>query len=45
MKETNPAAMRRLIGGSLYNQPGIKHALRSLGTPLFALWALRATDR
>ncbi len=28
------------IGGSFYNPPGIKHAMRSLETPLFAFWAL-----
>ncbi|MBB4571719.1 dimethylsulfoniopropionate lyase [Rhizobium leucaenae] len=30
------------IGGSFYNVPQIKHAMRSLDTPLFAFWALRA---
>lgn len=30
------------IGGSFYNRPGIKHAMRSLETPLLAFWALRA---
>lgn len=30
------------IGGSFYNRPGIRHAMRSLETPLFAFWALRA---
>ncbi|WP_454818181.1 dimethylsulfoniopropionate lyase [Labrys neptuniae] len=30
------------IGGSFYNRPGIRHAMRSLATPLFAFWALRA---
>jgi hypothetical protein len=30
------------IGGSFYNPPGIKHAMRSVDTPLFAFWALRA---
>lgn len=30
------------IGGPFYNLPGIKHAMRSVGTPLFALWALLA---
>ncbi|MEO9338462.1 dimethylsulfoniopropionate lyase [Mesorhizobium sp. SB112] len=30
------------IGGSFYNLPGIKHAMRSLDTPLFAFWLLRA---
>ena len=30
------------IGGSFYNQPGIKHAMRSGDKPLFALWALLA---
>lgn len=29
------------VGGSFYNPPGIKHAMRSLNTPLFAFWALR----
>jgi hypothetical protein len=28
------------IGGSFYNVPGIKHAMRSVNTPLFAFWAL-----
>ncbi|MFB8342268.1 dimethylsulfoniopropionate lyase [Brucella cytisi] len=28
------------IGGSFYNVPGIKHAMRSLDMPLFAFWAL-----
>ena len=28
------------VGGSFYNPPGIRHAMRSGGTPLFALWAL-----
>jgi hypothetical protein len=31
------------MGGTLYNQPGIKHAMRSLGTPLFAFWSLRVS--
>ena len=30
------------IGGSLYNEPGITHAMRSSDKPLFAFWALRA---
>lgn len=30
------------IGGSLYNIPNITHAMRSIDTPLLALWALRA---
>ncbi|WHO75323.1 dimethylsulfoniopropionate lyase [Rhizobium sp. BT03] len=30
------------IGGSFYNVPGIKHAMRSVDTPLFAFWALLA---
>ncbi|PRH89515.1 transcriptional regulator [Labrys okinawensis] len=30
------------VGGSFYNKPGIRHAMRSLETPLFAFWALRA---
>ncbi|MBY5835200.1 dimethylsulfoniopropionate lyase (plasmid) [Rhizobium leguminosarum] len=30
------------IGGSFYNVPDIKHAMRSLDTPLFAFWALLA---
>lgn len=28
------------IGGSFYNEPDIRHAMRSAGTPLFAFWAL-----
>ena len=28
------------IGGSFYNSPGIKHAMRSGKNPLFAFWAL-----
>lgn len=28
------------IGGSFYNPPGIRHAMRSAERPLFALWAL-----
>ena len=30
------------VGGSFYNPPGIRHAMRSGETPLFALWALLA---
>ncbi|MBX5239185.1 dimethylsulfoniopropionate lyase [Rhizobium sp. NLR22b] len=30
------------IGGSFYNIPRIKHAMRSAETPLFAFWALLA---
>jgi hypothetical protein len=30
------------IGGSLYNEPGITHAMRSSTVPLFAFWVLRA---
>ncbi|MGZ9719559.1 dimethylsulfoniopropionate lyase [Rhizobium miluonense] len=30
------------VGGSFYNPPGIKHAMRSVDTPLFAFWALLA---
>lgn len=29
------------IGGTFYNRPGIIHAMRALGSPLFAFWALR----
>lgn len=29
------------IGGTFYNRPGILHAMRALGSPLFAFWALR----
>jgi hypothetical protein len=29
------------IGGSFYNRPLIKHAMRSLASPLFAFWLLR----
>jgi len=28
------------IGGTLYNRPDVRHAMRSLERPLFALWAL-----
>ncbi|MFC3074356.1 dimethylsulfoniopropionate lyase [Shinella pollutisoli] len=28
------------VGGSFYNPPGIRHAMRSTDRPLFALWAL-----
>jgi mannose-6-phosphate isomerase-like protein (cupin superfamily) len=28
------------VGGTLYNQPDIRHAMRSHSRPLFALWAL-----
>ncbi|PDT38821.1 MULTISPECIES: dimethylsulfoniopropionate lyase [Sinorhizobium] len=30
------------VGGSFYNQPGTRHAMRSVGTPLFAFWVLLA---
>ncbi|MBY5407481.1 transcriptional regulator [Rhizobium leguminosarum] len=30
------------IGGSFYNIPGIRHAMRSLDAPLFAFWVLLA---
>jgi len=30
------------VGGSFYNEPGITHAMRSLGDPLLAFWALWA---
>lgn len=30
------------IGGSFYNLPNIRHAMRSVDTPLFAFWALLA---
>jgi len=30
------------IGGSFYNVPGIKHAMRSVNTPFLAFWALLA---
>lgn len=30
------------VGGSFYNVPEIRHAMRSLDTPLFAFWALLA---
>ena len=32
------------VGGSFYNEPGIKHAMRSSNTPLLAFWALRADE-
>ena len=28
------------VGGSFYNPPGIKHAMRSVDTPLLAFWVL-----
>ena|SRR5690348_1764894 len=28
------------VGGTLYNQPDIRHAMRSHARPLFAIWAL-----
>ncbi|WFU47569.1 dimethylsulfoniopropionate lyase [Sinorhizobium terangae] len=28
------------VGGSFYNEPGIRHAMRSVDAPLFAFWAL-----
>jgi hypothetical protein len=31
------------IGGSVYNRPRIKHAMRSLAGPLFAFWVLQAS--
>ena len=31
------------ISGSFYNPPRIKHAMRSLESPLFAFWVLRLT--
>ncbi|ASY71409.1 dimethylsulfoniopropionate lyase [Sinorhizobium fredii] len=30
------------IGGSFYNEPKIRHAMRSAGTPLLAFWVLLA---
>ncbi|APG83539.1 transcriptional regulator [Sinorhizobium americanum CCGM7] len=30
------------IGGSFYNKPAIRHAMRSVDTPLFAFWLLLA---
>jgi hypothetical protein len=30
------------VGGTLYNSPGIEHAMRSGSTPLFAMWILQA---
>ena len=32
------------LGGSFYNPPGIKHAMRSGNRPLFAFWALRLDE-
>jgi hypothetical protein len=32
------------IGGSFYNEPNIRHAMRSVETPLVALWALLPHD-
>lgn len=31
-------------GGHVYNPPGIRHAMRSGGSPLFALWCLNVRD-
>jgi mannose-6-phosphate isomerase-like protein (cupin superfamily) len=28
------------VGNTLYNQPGVRHAMRSHADPLFAIWAL-----
>jgi hypothetical protein len=28
------------IGGTLYNRPDVRHAMRAQAHPLFALWAL-----
>ncbi|MEQ9675707.1 MAG: dimethylsulfonioproprionate lyase family protein [Roseovarius indicus] len=28
------------VGGSLYNEPGITHAMRTADKPMFAMWAL-----
>lgn len=33
------------LGGAFYNRPGIKHAMRSTDTPLFAFWALQPQAR
>ena len=33
------------IGGSFYNEPGIRHAMRSRHAPLFAFWALQPRAR
>jgi len=30
------------VGGTLYNRPGIRHAMRSHDAPFLALWCLRA---
>jgi hypothetical protein len=30
------------VGGTIYNSPGIQHAMRSGATPLFAMWILLA---
>lgn len=32
------------VGGSFYNPPGIRHAMRAGSTPLLALWALWADE-
>ncbi len=32
------------IGGSFYNRPGIRHAMRSGEAPLFAFWLLRTEE-
>lgn len=33
------------VGGTFYNPPGINHAMRSVDSPLFALWALLVDHR
>lgn len=33
------------VGGSFYNPPGIRHAMRSGNSPLFAFWALLPDQR
>lgn len=32
------------VGGSLYNEPGISHAMRTDDKPMFAMWALWGGD-
>ncbi|MEQ8294805.1 MAG: dimethylsulfonioproprionate lyase family protein [Roseovarius sp.] len=33
------------VGGWLYNEPGISHAMRTGDAPMFAMWALWSEDR
>jgi hypothetical protein len=41
-KQADDAWFSPGVGGSFYNPPGIRHAMRSGDKPLFAFWALLA---